>query len=229
MANGEPVTVDAETAQLISFAKTLYDLSHGRFDITSGALRRVWRFDGRSNLPTREAVAKVLQLVGWHQAEWDPPVLRLPPGMEIDLGGIGKEYAVDRVTKMLREASDVSCLVNLGGDLAVSCKTESNQGWCVGIEATNAPEGIPESLLYIQVGALATSGDARRFLVSDGVRYGHLLDPRTGWPVPDTPHSVTVAADTCTQAGMVSTLAILAGKGAEAFLDAQELDYWCAR
>ena len=84
-------------------------------------------------------------------------------------------------------------------------------------------------LIDLRQGALATSGDARRFLLHDGVRYGHILNPWTGWPIPDAPHSVTVAADTCTQAGMLSTLAMLQGQGAEAFLKEQGVRNWCRR
>ena len=78
-------------------------------------------------------------------------------------------------------------------------------------------------------GALATSGDARRFVMKDGIRYGHILDPTTGWPVENAPHSITVAADTCTQAGMLATLAMLNGAAAENFLDAQDIQFWCQR
>jgi thiamine biosynthesis lipoprotein len=78
-------------------------------------------------------------------------------------------------------------------------------------------------------GALATSGDARRAIEIDGVRYGHILDARTGWPAPGAPRSVTVAAPTCSQAGSYSTLAMLRGAGAETFLDAEGVRYWCLR
>ena len=228
-ANGKRVAVDPETAQLLDYARTLYDLSDGHFDITSGVLRSVWTFDGSDNLPSRQSVEKVLQSVGWHRVVWLTPHLQMKAGMEIDFGGIGKEYAVDRATALLRDESTTSCLVNLGGDLAVSREANSNRGWRVGVEALSAAIKIPARLLNVQVGALATSGDARRFLIRDGVRYSHILDPHTGWPVPDAPHSITVAADTCSQAGMLSTLAMLEGQGAEAFLDAQEVDYWCDR
>ncbi len=228
-AEGEPVRVDPETAQLIDFATTLFEISDGRFDITSGALRRVWRFDGGSELPTSDAIAAVLKLVGWHKASWSAPQLQLRAGMEIDFGGIAKEYAVDRATTILRDETEVSCLVNLGGDLAVSRKSDDKRSWSVGIESIGASSGVPASLLKLQVGALATSGDARRFLLKDGVRYSHILDSRSGWPVENAPRSITVAADTCTQAGMLSTLGMLEGQGAEAFLDAQGIDYWCER
>ncbi len=228
-ARGKAIEVDTETAQLIDFAVTLHELSGGRFDITSGVLRRVWVFDGSDKIPSPAQVRNVMRLVGWKRVSWTPPVLRMPSGMEIDLGGIGKEYAVDRAAGLLRDEGNVSCLVNLGGDLAVTHRPANREYWSVGIESAAAGAGVPASLLKIKVGALATSGDARRFLRKGKRRYSHILDPRTGWPVEHAPHSVTVAADTCTQAGMLSTLAILQGNAAEDFLDAQGLDYWCDR
>jgi thiamine biosynthesis lipoprotein len=86
-----------------------------------------------------------------------------------------------------------------------------------------------ETVLEIATGALATSGDSRRYLQKDGIRYSHILDPRSGWPVESAPRSVTVAADTCTEAGMLSTLAMLEGYNAETFLDGEGAMYWCRR
>lgn len=228
-ASGSAIEVDAETAQLIDFAKTLYEISDGGFDITSGVLRKAWHFDGSDNVPSSERVAHILKSVGWDQVTWSRPVLRMRVGMQIDFGGIGKEYAVDRAAAMIRESTDVSCLVNFGGDLAVTSAPKTFNHWVVGIEAIAASASIPANILDLRVGALATSGDARRFLLKDGIRYSHILDPRNGWPVAEAPRSVTVAADTCTQAGMLSTLAILEGSAAEAFLDAQSVQYWCDR
>lgn len=229
-ANGRPVELDAESAQLIDFAATLYDLSEGSFDITAGVLRSVWRFDGSDNVPTRNAVAAVLNRIGWQRVSWNRPVLRMAPGMEIDLGGLGKEYAVDRCAALLRESSADGCLVNFGGDLvAVRPPRHRPAGWRVGIEAVDRQRPAADRALNLKVGALATSGDARRFLVRDGVRYSHILDPRTGWPVSGAPRSVTVAADSCTQAGMLSTLAMLKGAQAEDFLREQGVQFWCLR
>jgi len=228
-ANGKPIEVDAETAQLIDFSLSLYELSHGRFDITSGVLRRVWTFDGSSNIPSKSSVKGVRQYVGWKRVRWSAPVLQMQPGMEIDFGGIGKEYAVDRAASLLRNATPLGCLVNFGGDLAAVRKPCTRDAWKVGVEAVDASRPAGEKLLNLQVGALATSGDARRFLFRDGIRYSHILDPLTGWPVPDAPRSITVAADTCTQAGMLSTFAMLEGAHAEEFLEAQAVRYWCNR
>jgi thiamine biosynthesis lipoprotein len=223
------VDVDAETANLIDFAVTLFELSDGAFDITSGALRQAWTFDGSDNIPTVDQVSRALELVGWGRVTWRRPRLQLPDAVELDLGGIAKEYAVDRAAGLLREDTKTSCLVHLGGDLAVTAAPSNIPHWKVGIESISVDSGVPASLLNLRVGALATSGDARRFLAKGGVRYGHILDPRTGWPVPDAPRSVTVAADTCTQAGMLSTLAMLKGPGAEHFLEDQDVHFWCSR
>jgi len=228
-AAGEPVQIDEETSQLIDFATTLFDLSGGRFDITSGALRKAWVFDGSDRIPSPRAVRQCVRHIGWHRVSWTPPLLHMPAGMEIDLGGIGKEYAVDRAAALLRNASAGSCLVNFGGDLAVTRKPVSRKHWTVGIEATQAGTTVPKGLLQLGVGGLATSGDARRYLEREGRRYGHILDATTGWPVEMAPRSVTVAADTCTQAGMLSTLAMLRGADAEGFLDAQDVQYWVER
>ncbi|HEX5789139.1 MAG TPA: FAD:protein FMN transferase [Woeseiaceae bacterium] len=228
-AAGEPVEVDEETSRLLGFAATLHSLSGGRFDITSGALRRVWRFDTGSLVPAHDRVRAVLSLVGWHRATWQPPVLVIPAGMEIDLGGIGKEYAVDRAVACLRDVSEYACLVNFGGDLAVTRVPQRRKAWHVGIESLRGVRQSPEKLIRLEAGALATSGDTRRFVLSEGQRFGHILDPRTGWPVRGAPASVTVAADSCIQAGTLCTLAMLEGDGAEHFLRRHAGKFWVTR
>ncbi|HEY5641402.1 MAG TPA: FAD:protein FMN transferase [Woeseiaceae bacterium] len=226
-AAGRGVEVDEETAGLLDFAVTLYELSDRKFDITSGVLRAVWRFDGSDRVPEPEAVRGILDKVGWDKVSWQRPVLTMPAGMEIDLGGIGKEYAADRAINLLRAAGAPPSLVNLGGDLAVSGPPSNRRAWKVAIEGDL--EGSHDRLIELRQGALTTSGDARRYLLRKGVRYGHILDPTTGWPVPDAPRSVTVAADTCTQAGMISTMAMLRGQGAEQFLAEEGIQSWCRR
>jgi thiamine biosynthesis lipoprotein len=226
-SGGEPVEVDDETARLLDFAMALHGLSEGRFDITSGALREVWVFDGSDRVPEPDAVAAILDRVGWGRVDWRSPVLTLEKGMEVDLGGIGKEYAVDRCVAVIAASTDAPGLVNFGGDLAVTGPPTSRSAWKVGIEGPRAD--APDRLLDLRQGGLATSGDARRFLFREGTRYSHILDPATGWPVADAPNSITVAADTCTQAGMLSTLAMLKGPEAETFLEAQGVRFWCRR
>lgn len=245
-ANGQAVRVDEETAQLINFAATLFELSEGLFDITSGVLRRVWKFDGSDKLPAPENVSALLPLIGWQHVRWENPYLQLLPSMEIDLGGIGKEYAVDRVFLQLAAMCNCAFLVNFGGDLRARGPCRNGSPWQVGIEspksqmllseklrAQNTPSkiAVTEAIQTIPLltGALATSGDARRFLLKDGVRYSHILNPKTGWPIQDGPRSVTLLAKDCVLAGMLATLTLLAGKDAEIFLNEQEdIKAWVA-
>ncbi len=226
-AAGLAVDVDEETADLLDFSVTLYQLSERRFDITSGALRRAWTFDGGDQLPKRGCVIDALRRVGWHRVDWHRPTLRMEADMEIDLGGVGKEYAVDRCAGLLRELGCRPCLVNFGGDLAATEAPVRRGHWTIAVEG--ASMNTADRIVRLHHGAIATSGDARRFLLKDGVRYSHILDPITGWPVPDAPRSVTVVADTCVQAGMLSTLAMLKGAEAEAFLEAEDVVSWCRR
>ena len=227
-AGGEAVEVDDETARLLDYAQTCYQLSEGRFDITSGVLRKVWKFDGGNNVPDPEQVNAVLSKVGWSKVQWHKPFIRLKPGMELDFGGIGKEYAVDHAAKLLCRIN-AAVLINFGGDISVPGPRADGSPWAIGIENPHTSSQSPTRSVSLSQGAIATSGDARRYLLKDGHRYGHILDPITGWPVPDAPRSVTVVAPTCLEAGMLSTFAILHGGGAEEFLQAQDVPFWMAR
>lgn len=222
-AQGLPVEVDEETARLIDFGAWLHERSEGRFDLTSGVLRRLWRFDGSNRLPEPDAVAALMRSVGWSRVHWQNSVLQMPAGMEIDFGGIGKEYAVDRCLGLLRQIADLPLLLNFGGDLAANRPRPDGQAWQVGIEAAHAP-GI-----RLQAGGVATSGDSYRFLLHAGRRYSHILDARSGWPVEDAARTVTVAASTCTEAGVHTTLAMLQGPGAEDYLRREGVDYHVSR
>jgi FAD:protein FMN transferase len=223
---GCETVVDDECANLLDFAATLTRLSEGAFDITSGVLRKAWTFDGGNHVPSQPQIDALLESVGWHKVEWQRPMLKLRPGMQIDLGGIGKEYAVDAAAMLAdRIAPGLSCLINFGGDVAMRNTRQGGKPWRVGIESC-ARVGAAERVVQLSRGALATSGDSRRFVFRGGHRYSHILDARTGWPVRNAPHSITVAADTCTQAGTLTTLAMLQGENAEQMLRASGMRYW---
>jgi thiamine biosynthesis lipoprotein len=224
-AAGSPVTVDAETALLIDYAAACHAMSNGLFDITSGVLRRVWRFDGSDRVPDEAAVREALRHVGWHRVTWVDRVLTMPAGMEIDLGGIGKEYAVDRSAALVAAAVPDPFLVNFGGDLFASGPRRGGRAWGVGLDDPERTGGAPLERIDLARGGLATSGDARRFVMHRGRRLGHILDPRTGWPIEGAPRSVTVIANTCVEAGTLSTLAFLQGPRARAFLEEQGLPF----
>lgn len=229
-SHGNSIEVDEETAALLDYAAQCYQISEGMFDVTSGVLRQVWRFDGSDHVPAAAAVNALLPKIGWDKVQWQRPRLILPDGMEIDFGGIGKEYAVDRSAVLLRALNPASVLINYGGDLYASGPRRSGKGWIVGVESINSKAASASASEFeLLHGGIATSGDTKRFLLKGGIRYGHILDPRNGWPVRDAPHSVTVAAGTCTEAGILSTLAMLHGKQAEAFLKKQAVKFWSLR
>ena len=231
---GKPVAVDEETASLLDYAQQCYEISDGMFDVTSGVLRKVWLFDGSDRIPTQQQIDVLLEKIGWPKVTWQRPYITVPAGMEIDLGGIGKEYAVDRTALQLSQLTPVSVLVNYGGDLMTTKARHSGQGWIVGVEdpallKKKKTKHITKTEFELVQGGIATSGDTRRYLLKNGIRYSHILDPRTGWPVKNAPHSVTVVAGTCTEAGILATLAMLHGKKAESFLKAQDVRFWCQR
>lgn len=226
--HGKRYHVDDETARLLDFGAALWRLSDGAFDLTSGVLRYAWSFDQGTARADPSRIPELLKRIGWGRVGWQPADIILPDGMEIDFGGIGKEYAVDRVADWASAQSNCPVLVNFGGDLRCVGAPPASGAWHVGIESIEN-FGKATKRIELKSGALATSGDARRHIEIDGKRYGHIFDARTGWPVEGAPRSITVAAPTCSQAGSYSTLAMLQGEGAEAFLDAEDARYWCLR
>ena len=227
-SQGKAVAVDRETAQLINFAYQCYELSDGLFDITSGILRKAWSFKPGSSLPAQQLIDSLLPYIGLDKAQWETPEFKLLDGMQIDFGGIGKEYAVDRTLALLMAKVDAPMLVNFGGDIVCNRAFSEDKPWLIGIEQPDDQSEAAE-FLEIRAGAIATSGTTQRYLVDNNQRYGHVLNPTTGWPIKQAPLSITVAAASCTQAGMLATFAMLQGKDAEEFLDQQGVRFWVIR
>jgi FAD:protein FMN transferase len=227
-SHGERVPLDEETARLLRYAGQCHDLSDGLFDITSGILRKAWTFDGWEAEPDESLIESLLEVVGWDKVELHDSEIKLRPGMELDLGGIGKEYAVDRVADMLFHVSGLPLMVNFGGDIRAIGESAEHHKWIIGIEdPSQAADAV--GVIELAEGAVATSGDSRRFCYYHGVRLGHILNPFTGRPVTGAPRSVTVIAENCTETGFLATLAMLHGIDAETFLAAQDVTYHCIR
>ncbi len=206
-AGGSPVAIDAETAGLLGYADTLWRESGGRFDPTSGVLGRAWDFHS-GRLPAQADIDALLPLVGWDRVEWDGAAVRLPAaGMELDFGGFVKEYAADSAAAVLTRQGIRRGLVELAGDIAVVARGEDIGGWEVGIRHPERP-GEAVARIHLAQGGLASSGDYERCLVIDGRRYGHILDPFTGWPVGGLV-AVSVVAAQCLVAGGSATIAML--------------------
>jgi FAD:protein FMN transferase len=229
-AGGAPVEIDAETDALLDYADACYRQSGGMFDLTSGVLTRAWDFR-RGIVPGEATVAALLPLIGWQFVERSElktktgtaPAVRLAkPGMELDFGGIGKEYCADRVAGVLLASGVSSGLVNLGGDVRVIGPHPDGRPWSVGIRHPRKDAILASAQL--DHGGLATSGDYERFFERDGKRYCHMLNPHTGYPAA-TMQSVTVIAPLCTVAGSISTLAMLKGDDGADFLRGQSCPF----
>ena len=209
-AQGGSIQVDDETAGLLDYAATCYQQSDGLFDITSGILRRAWNFKSGS-LPSQETIQALLEKIGWHKIRWQRPVLAFTvAGMEIDFGGVVKEYAVDRAAALCREAGIEHGLINLGGDVKIIGPHDDGSPWRIAIRHPRIPDGVLHTLL-LHSGALASSGDYERCITVNGIRYGHVLNPKTGWPV-NYMAAVSVIGEFCVVAGSASTIGMLKGE-----------------
>lgn len=203
----DPVPIDEETVGLLRFADTLWQQSAGLFDPTAGVLRKAWDFKS-GRLPAPAALDALLTLIGWDRVQWDASSIRLPqPGMEIDFGGWVKEYASDSIAAVLERRGVERGLVDLAGDMAVFGAGSVAEPWPVGIRH---PRDAGSAIAWIRLaaGGLASSGDYERCMLVGGKRYGHILNPATGWPVQGLV-AVSIGAPQCLVAGGSATIAML--------------------
>jgi thiamine biosynthesis lipoprotein len=208
-AGGAALPVDEETRLLLFFADACFRQSGGAFDATSGVLRRAWDF-ASGRVPGDDELAQLLPLIGWERVEFSGESVRLPlPGMQLDFGGFGKEYAVDRAARVLMEMGVEHALVNLAGDLSILGAQPGGAPWRVGIRHPRRDDRVLATL-PVRSGAIATSGDYERYIEVDGIRHCHILDPRTGRSARGL-QSVTVHASSCLVAGSAATIAMLKG------------------
>jgi thiamine biosynthesis lipoprotein len=218
-----PVACDDETWALLQYAAKLHEQSGGMFDITSGVLRQAWNFQ-LAVLPAQEKVTAVLAKVGWHKVLLQNQSVFLPDiGMEIDLGGFGKEYAADRAAQVLQAQGVKSGHVNLAGDMRFLGPKPTGEPWMIGIQDPRHSSQVIATLPMMQ-GGLATSGDYERYFELDGQRYCHVINPLTGWPVTYW-RSVSVTAPATVVAGCTSTMAMLMEERGLAFLQATGFDF----
>ena len=152
-----------------------------------------------------------LALTGWRKVQRRPGAVLLPEaGMGLDFGGFGKEFAVDHLARLARQAGITDAIVDLGRDIFAMGGNGAHPFWHIGIEDGNQP-GTCWGGLAVSDRAVSASGDYARYFTHDGVRYGHILDPRTGWPVSNGMRAVTVVAHTCLEAGIYSTAVFVLG------------------
>jgi len=214
---------DEETSALLDYADAVFRSSGGLFDVTSGVLRKAWNFD-RAEVPLQKTLFGLLKLVGWEHVEREGSAVRLPEkGMQLDFGGIGKEYAADAAAELLNEQGVRHGYVNLGGDLRIIGPKPSGEPWTIGIRDPRKPGSMIASI-PVSSGAIATSGDYERFFELAGQRYCHIINPKSGWPVSFW-RSVTVLAPLTTTAGSCSTIAMLLEAEGRSYLKASGFGY----
>ncbi|CAG1771248.1 FAD:protein FMN transferase [uncultured bacterium] len=216
-AEGGSIEVDGETAGLLNYAAACHAQSDGLFDVTSGILRQAWRLE-QGSLPDPALIESLLDRIGWRKLRWEAPWLEFPlPGLELDFGGIVKEYAVDRAAVLCLNAGVSHGVVNLGGDIKLIGPRPDGRPWRVGLSHPRQQGEMVETL-GLHEGAVASSGDYERCIIVEGVRYGHVLNPKTGWPVRHLA-AVSVVGDFCVVAGSASTIAMLKEEQGPAWLE----------
>ena len=213
-----------ETWALFKFASQLFDQSDGLFDITSGVLRQAWDFKN-PEVPSSQKLEALLPLVGWEKVVLQDQSIALPlAGMEIDLGGFGKEYAADRAAQVLKEKGVTHGYVNLAGDMRFLGPKPTGEPWMIGIQDPRARDQVVATLPITQ-GGLATSGDYERYFELNGQRYCHVLNPKTGMPVSYW-RSVSVTSPATVVSGCTTTMAMLKEAEGLAFLQATGFDFF---
>ena len=218
-----PVVCDDETWALLQYASKLHEQSQGLFDITSGVFRQAWDFQVPA-IPSADKLDALRAKVGWHKVVLKDQSIALPSaGMEIDLGGFGKEYAADRAAQVLQAQGVVSGYVNLAGDMRFLGPKPTGEPWMIGIQDPRHANQVVATLPITQ-GGLATSGDYERYFELNGERYCHVLNPFTGRPVKYW-RSVSVTAPAAVVAGCTSTMTMLIEEEGLAFLQATGFDF----
>jgi thiamine biosynthesis lipoprotein len=215
---------DDETWALFQFATQLFDKSDGLFDITSGVLRQAWDFK-KPEVPTSQKLEVLLPLVGWQNVVLQDQSIALPlAGMEVDLGGFGKEYAADRAAQVLKEKGVTHGYVNLAGDMRFLGPKPNGEPWMIGIQDPRVPDRVVATLPITQ-GGLATSGDYERYFELNGQRYCHVVNPKTGMPVSYW-RSVSVTSPATVVSGCTTTMVMLKEADGLAFLQATGFDFF---
>jgi|WetSurMetagenome_2_1015567.scaffolds.fasta_scaffold29541_5 FAD:protein FMN transferase len=224
---GRKTSIDQETFALLQYADQCYRESNHLFDVTSGILRKLWHSQ-QTSLPTSSQLKDITALIGWKKVKWNQRDIYLPlRGMELDFGGIVKEYAADVVATLCLKSGIPSGVVELGGDVRVVGALPNGDGWTIAIRDPRNPEHLI-TRFKLKSGAVATSGDYERFQIINGVRYSHLLNPKTGFPVTGL-QAVTVIAEQCVVAGSLSTIAMLKGHHGLAWLQTLPIAFLCCK
>ncbi|WP_460232422.1 FAD:protein FMN transferase [Aurantivibrio plasticivorans] len=222
-------SVSTELATVLSEAILVGAMTGGALDVTVAPLVNLWGFGPSQKpivIPTDIQIAAARQDVGYEklQLHLSPPELKKPKGLHIDLSSIAKGYGVDVVAELLAAYGVEDYLVEIGGELRTKGANPKGQPWRIGIEIPSPVQGGVQQAISVSGKAVATSGDYRNFYEEDGVRYSHIIDPRTGKPIANALASVTVVADTAAFAdGLATGLSVMGAENALRLAEEQNL------
>jgi len=194
----EPMKMSDDLRRILSLSQMIYERSSGRFDVTLGGWTRLWRRCHKAGrIPSPEELAKASVGQGMHHLQLsDQGIYCTASQLALDLGGIAKGFAVDEALKVMIDHGYPHSLVDGGGDIAFGPPAPSSKGWII-----ESPSGVFQ---FDQAGAVATSGDSARYIEVGGVRYSHILDPRTGFGLQSS-RTITVYSRSCAEADAMAT------------------------
>ena len=214
MAGKQKVQVDPDLVKMLKRSKELAEMLDGTFDVTIGPLTDLWGIGRKGDfVPTDKEIDKALSLVDYHLLdvnEMDNTVYLKKVGMKLDLGGVAKGYATDKAIEILKSYGITSALVNAGGDIRVIGNKPDGNPWRIGVQHPRNSDGIIAKLALTDWDTMESSGDYQRFIMKDGVRYSHILDPRTG-KQPRSVTSVTMIINSSTDGDILSTALFILG------------------
>ena len=209
----QPVQVTPDVLYITKIALSYASLTGGAFDPTIGPVVKLWGINtDHARVPSKEELAQALPLVNWQNVTVkDDTVFLREKGMKLDFGAIVKGYAADRLAAILKARKVKRAVIDLGGNVYVYGKKEDGSAWRVGIKNPGNPEGAPALVLSLQNSSVVTSGVYERFFIQDGIRYHHIIDPKTGYPVNNGLTSVSIICESSTAADALSTSLFILG------------------
>ena len=211
-AAGQPVEVNPETAELLRLAVAISADCDGAFDVSIAPLSALWDFTAESpSLPDADALQNAAALVDYRNIVIEGNTVTLRNGASVDLGGVAKGYIADRVAEFLKQSGVRHACINMGGNVLVFGGKPDGTAWQIGVRDPNGTPEQSEEVLSLTDGAVVTSGNYERFFELDGVRYHHILDPKTGMPVQNGLASVTILTGQSALADALSTACFVLG------------------
>jgi thiamine biosynthesis lipoprotein len=213
----EWIPVSSQLYDVLFAAQQVSRQTDGAFDITVGPLVNLWGFGPdkvNRPVPAAEDIATILPGTGYRQLELrtsPPAVKKHHPSTYLDLSGIAKGYAVDRIAALLEKNGINRFMVEIGGEIRARGSNQREETWRVGIEKPLIDQRAVEVIIHLPDTGMATSGDYRNFFMHDGRRYSHTIDPATGWPVSHDLTSVSVLDDSAMMADALATALMVMG------------------